>query len=49
MMATIRKGNAALDICSRLTFPILEAMKRQTPTGGVLNPMIKFSTKIAPK
>ena len=46
---TARNGNP-----ERLTFPIgvlpiLEATNKQTPTGGVVSPMIKFNTAITVK
>ena len=46
---TAKNGNPA-----RLTFPmgvlpILEATNKQTPTGGVVRPMIKFRTAITVK
>ena len=46
---TIKNGKPALLTFAMETFPILEATNRQTPTGGVVKPMIKFKTAITAK
>ena len=46
---TKRKGSPALLTSPMEIFPILDATKRQTPTGGVVNPIIKFKTAITAK
>lgn len=46
---TSKKGNPALLTAPMDTFPILDATKRHTPTGGVVKPIIKFKTAITAK
>lgn len=46
---TAKKGSPALLTFPIGVLPILEATNRQTPTGGVVNPMIKFNTAITVK
>ena len=44
-----KKGNPALLTFPIEVFPILDATKRQTPTGGVVSPIIKLRTAITVK
>ena len=46
---TSKKGIAAFATVSLLTFEILLATKRFTPTGGVINPMARAVTIMTPK
>jgi hypothetical protein len=48
-MLTARKGMFALEILLMEIFPMLEATKRHTPTGGVVRPIMRFSTAIMEK
>jgi len=48
-MEAKRKGSIALVICSSFISPIAHAMKRHTPTGGVVSPITRLSTMITPK
>jgi hypothetical protein len=43
------KGRMAREIRSSLIFPIAQAMNRHTPTGGVVRPITKLSTRMTPK
>ena len=46
---TARHGNNHLIIRSIGALPILDAMNRFTPTGGVQRPMVKLTVIIRPK
>ena len=46
---TAKNGRLALLTSPMETLPILEETKRQTPTGGVVSPMIKLRTAITAK
>ena len=48
-MLTARKGIMDLLTFPMEIFPILDATNRHTPTGGVVNPMIRLSTAITAK
>ena len=48
-MEAKRKGSMALVICSSFISPMAHAMKRHTPTGGVVRPITRLSTIITPK
>jgi len=39
----------ARDSLSRFVSPIEQAMNKQTPTGGVVKPITRLSTKMTPK
>ena len=48
-MEAARNGSMARTILSTGTPPMVEETKRQTPNGGVVNPIMQLRTKIMPK
>ena len=46
---TNKNGKLALLTLATETLPMPEAINKQTPTGGVVRPMIKFKTAITAK
>lgn len=42
-------GNKGRTICAKLTFAIEEVTNKQTPSGGVIMPIVRLTTMMTPK